>query len=60
MDGLDAGSITTMKGASIGYLPQEGLSLSGRTSDVLATRTRLKDRGTNLPMGPGSEPSNER
>jgi ATP-binding cassette subfamily F protein 3 len=31
MDGLDAGAITTMKGASIGYLPQEGLSLSGRT-----------------------------
>ena len=31
MDGLDAGSITTMKGATIGYLPQEGLSLSGRT-----------------------------
>src|ERR1022692_3063254 len=31
MDGLDAGTIVTMKGASIGYLPQEGLSLSGRT-----------------------------
>jgi ATP-binding cassette subfamily F protein 3 len=31
MDGLDAGSVTTMKGASVGYLPQEGLSLSGRT-----------------------------
>jgi ATP-binding cassette subfamily F protein 3 len=31
MDGLDAGSIVTMKGASVGYLPQEGLSLSGRT-----------------------------
>jgi len=31
MDGLDAGTITTMKGATIGYLPQEGLSLSGRT-----------------------------
>ncbi|HLY16010.1 MAG TPA: ABC-F family ATP-binding cassette domain-containing protein [Bryobacteraceae bacterium] len=31
MDGLDAGSITVMKGASVGYLPQEGLSLSGRT-----------------------------
>jgi ATP-binding cassette subfamily F protein 3 len=25
------GTIVTMKGASIGYLPQEGLSLSGRT-----------------------------
>jgi ATP-binding cassette, subfamily F, member 3 len=31
MDGLDAGTITVMKGASVGYLPQEGLSLSGRT-----------------------------
>ena len=31
MDGLDAGSMVTMKGASVGYLPQEGLSLSGRT-----------------------------
>jgi ATP-binding cassette subfamily F protein 3 len=31
MDGLDAGTMVTMKGASVGYLPQEGLSLSGRT-----------------------------
>jgi ATP-binding cassette subfamily F protein 3 len=31
MDGLDAGSLTTMKGVSVGYLPQEGLTLSGRT-----------------------------
>jgi ATP-binding cassette subfamily F protein 3 len=31
MDSLDAGSITVMKGASVGYLPQEELSLSGRT-----------------------------
>jgi ATP-binding cassette subfamily F protein 3 len=31
IDGLDAGSTVTMKGASVGYLPQEGLSLSGRT-----------------------------
>jgi ATP-binding cassette subfamily F protein 3 len=31
MDGLDSGSITTQKGVSIGYLPQEGLSLSGRS-----------------------------
>ncbi len=31
LDGLDSGSITTQKGVSIGYLPQEGLSLSGRT-----------------------------
>src|SRR5215468_4213133 len=31
IDGLDSGSIVVQKGASIGYLPQEGLSLSGRT-----------------------------
>ncbi len=31
MDGVDSGTITVMKGASVGYLPQEGLSLSGRT-----------------------------
>src|SRR3954453_3623937 len=31
MDGLDSGSISTQKGVSIGYLPQEGLSLSGRS-----------------------------
>ena len=31
IDGLDSGSITTQKAVSIGYLPQEGLSLSGRS-----------------------------
>src|SRR5581483_9104372 len=31
MESLDAGTITTQKGVTIGYLPQEGLSLSGRT-----------------------------
>src|SRR5215471_2121300 len=31
LDGLDSGMIVTQKGVSIGYLPQEGLSLSGRT-----------------------------
>ena len=31
IEGLDSGVITTQKGVSIGYLPQEGLSLSGRT-----------------------------
>jgi ATP-binding cassette subfamily F protein 3 len=31
IEGLDSGTITTQKGVSIGYLPQEGLSLSGRT-----------------------------
>src|SRR5262245_27794783 len=30
-EGLDSGSITTQKGIRIGYLPQDGLSLSGRT-----------------------------
>jgi len=31
IEGLDSGSIGTQKGVSIGYLPQEGLSLSGRS-----------------------------
>src|SRR5260370_22939575 len=31
IEGLDSGSITVQKGVTIGYLPQEGLSLSGRT-----------------------------
>src|SRR5437764_1183215 len=31
MEGLDSGALTTQKGVTIGYLPQEGLSLSGRT-----------------------------
>src|ERR1035441_6021131 len=31
LDSLDSGSITTQKGVSIGYLPQEGRSLSGRS-----------------------------
>jgi ATP-binding cassette, subfamily F, member 3 len=31
MEGLDSGTITTQKGVTIGYLPQEGLSLSGRS-----------------------------
>src|SRR5437870_4865481 len=31
IEGLDSGALTTQKGVSIGYLPQEGLSLSGRT-----------------------------
>ena len=31
IEGLDSGSIATQKGVTIGYLPQEGLSLSGRT-----------------------------
>jgi ATP-binding cassette subfamily F protein 3 len=31
IEGLDSGAVSTQKGATIGYLPQEGLSLSGRT-----------------------------
>ena len=31
LDGVDGGTITVMKGVSVGYLPQDGLSLSGRT-----------------------------
>ncbi|HEX3986576.1 MAG TPA: ABC-F family ATP-binding cassette domain-containing protein [Acidobacteriaceae bacterium] len=31
MDGLDYGSMNRMKGMTIGYLPQDGLALAGRT-----------------------------
>jgi ATP-binding cassette subfamily F protein 3 len=31
LDGLDSGGIATQKGVTIGYLPQEGLTLSGRS-----------------------------
>jgi ATP-binding cassette subfamily F protein 3 len=31
IEGLDSGSLTTQKGVTLGYLPQEGLTLSGRT-----------------------------
>ena len=31
IEGLDSGSSTTQKGITLGYLPQDGLSLSGRT-----------------------------
>jgi ATP-binding cassette subfamily F protein 3 len=31
IEGLDSGVITTQKGLTIGYLPQEGLTLSGRS-----------------------------
>ena len=31
MEGLDSGRLTVQKGLTLGYLPQEGLSLSGRT-----------------------------
>ena len=31
LEGLDSGHVSTQRGVTIGYLPQEGLSLSGRT-----------------------------
>jgi ATP-binding cassette subfamily F protein 3 len=31
IEGLDSGNMTVQRGVSIGYLPQEGLSLSGRS-----------------------------
>ncbi len=31
LEGLDSGAISVQRGVSIGYLPQEGLSLSGRS-----------------------------
>jgi ATP-binding cassette subfamily F protein 3 len=31
IDGLDSGGVSTQKGVTLGYLPQDGLSLSGRT-----------------------------
>jgi ATP-binding cassette subfamily F protein 3 len=52
MEGLDYGAISVMKGISFGYLPQEGLSLSGRTvfaecmtvfADLLALEQEQED-----------------
>ena len=52
MEGLDYGTIGVMKGISFGYLPQEGLSLSGRTvfaecmtvfADLLALEKEQED-----------------
>ncbi|GAC1678524.1 MAG: ABC-F family ATP-binding cassette domain-containing protein [Terriglobales bacterium] len=52
MEGLDYGSISTAKGISAGYLPQDGLSLSGQTvfaecmsvfSDLKAMEQELED-----------------
>src|SRR5664279_1521140 len=31
IDGVDSGRVSTQKSVTVGYLPQEGLSLSGRT-----------------------------
>ena len=52
MDGLDGGTVSLQKGVTVGYLPQEGLSLSGRTvfaeclsvfSDLLALEQEQQD-----------------
>src|ERR1700759_3283433 len=45
LEGLDYGSVTTPKGATLGYLPQEGLSLSGRTvfAECMTVFSGLRD-----------------
>src|ERR1035437_5560067 len=53
IDGLDSGGIATQKGVTIGYLPQEGLSLSGRTvfaecMTVFASLRALEDEQEQL------------
>ena len=53
IEGLDSGSIATQKGVTIGYLPQEGLSLSGRTvfaecMTVFASLRALEDEQEQL------------
>src|SRR5215471_10609144 len=44
IEGLDSGAITSQKGLSLGYLPQEGLSLSGRTvfAECMTVFTELR------------------
>jgi ATP-binding cassette subfamily F protein 3 len=44
LEGLDYGSIIVAKGASAGYLPQDGLALSGRTvfAECMAVFTELR------------------
>ena len=44
MDTLDMGELTQTKGVTTGYLPQDGLSLSGRTvfSEVMSVFDRLR------------------
>src|SRR5262245_19256635 len=45
METLDHGDLSSMKGIKMGYLPQEGLSLSGRTvfEECLSVFDDLKD-----------------
>src|SRR5215813_9787827 len=44
IESLDYGSITTAKGATTGYLPQDGLTLSGRTvfAECMSVFSRLR------------------
>ena len=48
IEGLDSGTMTTQKGVTLGYLPQEGLSLSGRY------RLRRVHDGVRAPAGTGA------
>src|SRR3954454_10023374 len=45
IEGLDSGVMTTQKGVTLGYLPQEGLSLSGRTvfAECMTVFAHLRD-----------------
>jgi len=45
IEGLDSGVLTTQKGVTLGYLPQEGLSLSGRTvfAECMTVFAHLRD-----------------
>src|SRR5713226_7653788 len=45
IDGLDGGSITRMKGLTAGYLPRDGLSLSGRSvfNECMTVFDELRD-----------------
>jgi energy-coupling factor transporter ATP-binding protein EcfA2 len=45
MEGLDSGSVTMQKGVTLGYLPQDGLSLSGRTvfAECMTVFSDLRD-----------------
>src|SRR6185312_8705808 len=57
IESLDYGTITRAKGISAGYLPQDGLSLSGRTvfaecmsvfSDLLAMEAEMEQLTTRM------------
>ena len=45
IEGLDSGSVTMQKGVTLGYLPQDGLSLSGRTvfAECMTVFSGLRD-----------------